>query len=119
MDPAPLTGGRHTAVGGQRHQRRSQQRDVSTASQVTLIGNVTSAAPGCIQDLHLVVYDIDQARTDLVSRDVEVSEIFHDLLEPVSGPDPERRSYASYARFTDPDGNGWLLQEIRERLPGR
>jgi catechol 2,3-dioxygenase-like lactoylglutathione lyase family enzyme len=75
--------------------------------------------PGSVQRLQLVVYDIDEARGDLVSRGVEVSEVFHLDGGPVPGPDPERRSYQSYASFSDPDGNGWLLQEIRTRLPGR
>jgi hypothetical protein len=68
----------------------------------------------------LVVDDIDAAREELIGRGVEVSDLFHrgeDSFLP--GPDPERRSYFSYASFSDPDGNGWLLQEVRERLPGR
>jgi len=65
-----------------------------------------------------------QARADLISKGVEVSEIYHNVYdsgsqEPVDGPDPDGRSYASFASFTDPDGNGWLLQEIKERQPGR
>jgi hypothetical protein len=70
--------------------------------------------------LELVVDDIDAAREDLVSRGVEVSELFH-LGESglVPGPDPQRRSYLTYASFGDPDGNGWLLQEVRERPPAR
>jgi catechol 2,3-dioxygenase-like lactoylglutathione lyase family enzyme len=82
---------------------------------------LVKAAPGSIERLELAVYDIDAAREDLISRGVEVSELFHIFPgeEPGSGPDPERRSYATYATFEDPDGNGWLLQEIRERLPGR
>jgi hypothetical protein len=89
---------------------------------------VTSAAPGSAQGLHLVVPDIESARAELVNAGAEVSEIFHDVggvfhhagtqgREP--GPDPDRRSYASFASFTDPDGNGWVLQEITTRLPGR
>ena len=68
----------------------------------------------------MAVYDIEATREDLIGRGVEVSEVFHRGeagFEP--GPDPERRSYLSYATFSDPDGNGWLLQEISERLPGR
>jgi catechol 2,3-dioxygenase-like lactoylglutathione lyase family enzyme len=76
-------------------------------------------APGSIQRLELVVYDIDAARQDLISRGVEVSELFHLEGGPVPGPDPQGRSYQTYATFSDPDGNGWLLQEVRERLPGR
>ncbi len=81
-------------------------------------GLITSE-PGSLQRLELVVYDIDEAREDLISRGVEVSEVFHIDGGPVPGPDPERRSYQTYASFSDPDGNGWLLQEIRTRLPGR
>jgi len=82
---------------------------------------VTSAAPGSIQALYLVVHDIEAARADLMRRGVAVSEVFHMMpgTPPLPGPDPERRSYASFATFKDPDGNGWLLQELRQRLPGR
>lgn len=82
---------------------------------------ITSAVPGSAQGLFLVVSDIEAARAELVERDVEVSEVFHRLPgEPqVSGVDPARRTYASYASFTDPDGNSWLLQEVTARLPGR
>jgi hypothetical protein len=69
--------------------------------------------------LLLAVYDIDAAREELISRGVEVSEVFHLAGGRVPGPDPRRRSYQSYASFSDPDGNGWLLQEIKTRLPGR
>jgi catechol 2,3-dioxygenase-like lactoylglutathione lyase family enzyme len=75
--------------------------------------------PGSVQRLEMAVYDIDVAREELISRGVEVSELFHLDGGPVPGPDPERRSYQTYATFNDPDGNGWLLQEIKERLPGR
>jgi hypothetical protein len=80
---------------------------------------LTTAEPGSIQRLELVVSDIEAARDDLISRGVEVSGLFHLDGGPVPGPDPQRRSYQTYATFGDPDGNGWLLQEIRERLPGR
>jgi catechol 2,3-dioxygenase-like lactoylglutathione lyase family enzyme len=103
----------------------------STAS--ILIGNkgVTPAEPGSVAGLLLAVDDIDAARAELISRGVEVSEVFHDaggslgggfIAAPEAlapGHDPERRSYASYASFSDPDGNRWLLQELIERLPGR
>jgi hypothetical protein len=69
--------------------------------------------------LILAVDDIDAARSDLVSRGIEVSEVFHLDGGRVPGPDPEGRSYQTYASFSDPDGNGWLLQEINTRLPGR
>ncbi|MGH6866550.1 MAG: VOC family protein [Methyloceanibacter sp.] len=83
--------------------------------------SITSAVPGSAQGLYLVVSDIEAARADLVGRGVEVSGVFHRAVgeSPVSGPDPARRSYASYATFSDPDGNGWLLQEVTARLPGR
>ncbi len=95
--------------------------------------NVTPAAPGSAQGLYLIVSDIEAARKELLDRGVEVSEVFHGGNnvyagpdEPylfgrirVSGPDPEHRSYRSFASFRDPDGNGWLLQELTTRLPGR
>jgi catechol 2,3-dioxygenase-like lactoylglutathione lyase family enzyme len=94
--------------------------------------NVTGAAPGSAQGLYLIVSDIDAARDELLGRGVQISEVFHagdvhaGTDEPylfgrvrVSGPDPDHRSYRSYASFRDPDGNGWLLQEVTQRLPGR
>jgi len=95
--------------------------------------NVTPAAAGAAQGLYLIVSDIQAARNELLNRGVEVSEVFHDAAgvyagadEPylfgrvrVSGPDAEHRSYRSFASFRDPDGNGWLFQEITTRLPGR
>jgi catechol 2,3-dioxygenase-like lactoylglutathione lyase family enzyme len=81
---------------------------------------LTKAEPGSAQRLELVVSDIEVARDDLISRGVEVSEPFHrDGAELLPGPDPERRPYLTYASFSDPDGNGWLLQEVRERPPSR
>ena len=80
---------------------------------------ITTAEPGSVQRLELVVNDIDAAREDLISRGAEVSGLFHLDGGPVPGPDPERRSYQTYATFSDPDGNGWLLQEVKTRLPGR
>jgi catechol 2,3-dioxygenase-like lactoylglutathione lyase family enzyme len=89
---------------------------------------VTSAAPGSIEGLQLVVLDIEAARAELVDRGVEVSELFHDeggvfhhagTKGRVSGPDPERSDYGSFASFSDPDGNGWVLQEVKTRAPGR
>jgi catechol 2,3-dioxygenase-like lactoylglutathione lyase family enzyme len=95
--------------------------------------NVTAAAPGSAQGLYMIVSDIEAARDELLRRGVKISEVFHDAGnehagtdEPylfgrlrVSGPDPEHRSYRSFASFSDPDGNGWLLQEVTTRLPGR
>jgi catechol 2,3-dioxygenase-like lactoylglutathione lyase family enzyme len=91
-----------------------------SACSIAFGKGLTTAEPGSAQRLELVVSDIDAARADLISRGVGVSEIFHlDGGRPVPGPDPQRRSYLSYASFSDPDGNGWLLQEIKTRLPGR
>lgn len=95
--------------------------------------NVTAAAPGSAQGLYLIVSDVAAARDELIGRGVKVSEIFHDAAgvylgadEPylfgrlrVRGSDPDRRSYRSFASFSDPDGNGWLFQEVTARLPGR
>jgi catechol 2,3-dioxygenase-like lactoylglutathione lyase family enzyme len=80
---------------------------------------ITDAEPGSVDRLETAVYDIEAAREDLISRGVEVSELYHLDGGPVPGPDPQRASYNTYATFSDPDGNGWLLQEITERLPGR
>ncbi|HXW34315.1 MAG TPA: VOC family protein [Acidimicrobiales bacterium] len=80
---------------------------------------LTTAEPGSAQRLELVVSDIDAAREDLTRRGVDVSEVFHLDGGRVPGPDPQRASYKTYASFSDPDGNSWLLQEIRTRLPGR
>src|SRR6267142_3364072 len=95
--------------------------------------NVTAAVPGSAQGLYLIVSDIEAARAELLGRGVEISDVFHDASgvyagpdEPylfgrqrVSGRDPEARSYRSFASFRDPDGNGWLFQEVTTRLPGR
>ena len=89
---------------------------------------VTSAAPGSIDGLQLVVSDIEAARAELAGRGVDISEVFHDAggvfhhagtEARVPGPAPERGSYGSFASFSDPDGNGWILQEVTARLPGR
>jgi catechol 2,3-dioxygenase-like lactoylglutathione lyase family enzyme len=82
--------------------------------------NLTSAAPGSVQRTYLVVSDIEGARNELLADGIEVSEVFHRGADgPVSGPEPEHGSYQSFATFSDPDGNSWLLQEITSRLPGR
>jgi catechol 2,3-dioxygenase-like lactoylglutathione lyase family enzyme len=89
-------------------------------ASITIAKGLTTTPPGSVQRLELVVDDIESARADLISRGVEVSDLFHrgeSGLAP--GPDPERRSYLTYASFSDPDGNGWLLQEVKTRLPGR
>jgi len=89
---------------------------------------LTTMEPGAVQDLMLIVEDIDSARDELLARGADVSEIWHDetgvfhhagRVGRVPGHAPGRGSYGSWASFTDPDGNGWLLQEITERLPGR
>jgi catechol 2,3-dioxygenase-like lactoylglutathione lyase family enzyme len=80
---------------------------------------LTTGEPGSVQRLILAVYDVDAARDDLLGRGIEVSEVFHLAGGRIPGPDPEGRSYQTYASFSDPDGNGWLLQEIKTRLPGR
>jgi len=95
--------------------------------------NVTAAVPGSAQGLYLIVSDIQAARSELLRRGVAISEVFHDAAGMhagtdqaylfgrlrVGGSDPEHRSYRSFASFSDPDGNGWLLQEVTTRLPGR
>ena len=83
---------------------------------------ITPAAPGSARGLYLIVADIEAAHAELADRGVDVSDVFHRAgpgKPSVSGVDPERRSYASFATFSDPDGNSWLLQEIKTRLPGR
>lgn len=94
-----------------------------------IFGNgISSAVPGSVQGLHLIVYDIEAARAELIDHGIEVSEVFHDIggifhhaetEGRVPGPDPKRRDYASFAAFNDPDGNGWVLQEVKVRAPGR
>jgi catechol 2,3-dioxygenase-like lactoylglutathione lyase family enzyme len=89
--------------------------------------NIASAQPGSAQSLYLIVSDIEAARGELRARGVDVGDVFHEG-EPgsrfhdvgrVSGPAPDHGTYGSFAAFSDPDGNGWLLQEITTRLPGR
>jgi catechol 2,3-dioxygenase-like lactoylglutathione lyase family enzyme len=90
---------------------------------------ITSAPPGSAKGLYLIVSDVEAARKDLVARGIEVSEVFHsgtpgaqfqiDGNGRVSGPAPEHATYGSFATFRDPDGNGWLFQEVTNRLPGR
>ncbi|MDX3771621.1 VOC family protein [Streptomyces sp. NBC_01707] len=99
---------------------------------------MTSTAPGTTQSLYLIVTDIEEAHAELTRRGIDVSEVFHDaggLLhhghdvgnavhhgtgqERLTGPHPERASYGSYLTFSDPDGNGWVLQEVTQRAPGR
>jgi len=103
-----------------------------SACSVIFGQNVSPAAPGSAQGLYLIVSDLQATRKNLLDRGVQVSDVFHNAgvytgkdetylfgSVRVSGPDPEHRSYRSFASFKDPDGNGWLLQEITTRLPGR
>lgn len=99
-----------------------------SACSIIFGAEVTAAAPGSAEGLHLVVADIEAARAELSERGVEVSEIFHDTggvfhhagtAARAPGPAPDRQSYGSFVSFSDPDGNGWFVQEITTRLPGR
>jgi len=110
MDADIVAGGNFRAV---------QLTPPHSACSIAFGKGLTTAEPGSAQRLLLAVYDIDAARADLISRGAEVSEVFHLAGGRVPGPDPQGRSYQTYASFTDPDGNGWLLQEIKTRLPGR
>ena len=103
------------------HTRAVQFTPPGSPASIQFGQGTTTMTPGSLQGLLLVVEDIDAAREDLIGRGVDVSEVWH--LDPakgrVPGPDPQRRSYASRASFSDPDGNQWDLQEITQRLPGR
>jgi catechol 2,3-dioxygenase-like lactoylglutathione lyase family enzyme len=100
-----------------------------SACSVQFGTNITSAEPGSAQGLYLIVSDVAAARDELANRGVEVSEVFHpgepgaqfrpDGTGRIGGPADDRASYSSFATFSDPDGNGWLLQEVTTRLPGR
>jgi catechol 2,3-dioxygenase-like lactoylglutathione lyase family enzyme len=110
------------------HYRVVQFTPPGSPAAVIFGTGVTTMAPGSVQDLMLIVSDLDAAREELIDRGAEVSEIWHDstgifhhagTAARVPGRDPQGHSYGSWASFADPDGNGWLLQEITERLPGR
>jgi catechol 2,3-dioxygenase-like lactoylglutathione lyase family enzyme len=92
-----------------------------SSSSVHVGKGISSAAPGSVQGLFLAVSDIETARADVARRGIEIGDIFHRAPGelPGTGPHPTRRTYSSYAAFSDPDGNGWLLQEVTSRLPGR
>jgi catechol 2,3-dioxygenase-like lactoylglutathione lyase family enzyme len=99
-----------------------------SACSIIFGSGLTSAVPGSADGLQLVVTDIAAAREELISRGARVSEVFHDaggvfhhagLESRVAGPAPEGKSYGSFASFSDPDGNGWYIQEVTTRLPGR
>jgi hypothetical protein len=105
-----------------------QLTPTGSACSIIFGKGLTSARPGSTQDLMLVAFDLDAARADLAGRGVDVSDVFHDqggvfhhagTTGRVAGPDPKGRSYGSFVSFSDPDGNGWLEQEIKMRLPGR
>jgi catechol 2,3-dioxygenase-like lactoylglutathione lyase family enzyme len=102
-----------------------QMTPPGSACSVTFGTGVTSAAPGSFQGLELVTSDVVAARHELAQRGVDISEVFHGPGSAfrrearIPGPDPNRTSHGSYASYADPDGNGWLVQEITTRLPGR
>jgi predicted enzyme related to lactoylglutathione lyase len=86
-----------------------------SACSITIGKGLTPSAPGSAQGLHLVTTDIEAARAELVERGIDISEIFHFGPEgQLPGPDPERADYGSFASFSDPDDNGWLLQEVKQ-----
>jgi catechol 2,3-dioxygenase-like lactoylglutathione lyase family enzyme len=106
------------------HQRVVQFTPPGSPASIQFGQGLTTMAPGSVQDLFLIVEDIGAARDELLSHGADVSEVWHgaglnNIEKRVPGPDPERRTYRSYATFADPDGNSWLLQEITGRLPGR
>ena len=90
-----------------------------SACSISIGKGITDAAPGSVQGLHLVVSDIDAARAELVERGVDVGQIHHfESGKRVQGPDPERRDYGSFLSFGDPDGNTWVVQEVRRSGSG-
>jgi catechol 2,3-dioxygenase-like lactoylglutathione lyase family enzyme len=102
--------------------RGVQMTPPGSACSIQFGKGLTKAAPGSVQATFLVVDDIQSARAELIAKGASVSEPFHFTAiggTPIPGPDPEGRSYFSYASFSDPDGNSWLLQEIKTRFPGR
>ncbi|HEU4465895.1 MAG TPA: VOC family protein [Agromyces sp.] len=96
-------------------------------ASIILGTGLTTAPVGSAQGLLLVVRDIEETRAEIAARGIDISEVFHDtdgFVRPgtahrVPGPHPERADYSSFASFTDPDGNGWVLQQVTKRLPGR
>ena len=89
-----------------------------SACSISIGKGITDAAPGSVRGLHLVVSDIEAARAELVGRGVDVGEVFHfESGKRVSGPDPQRRDYGSFLSFSDPDGNAWVVQEVRRSDP--
>jgi catechol 2,3-dioxygenase-like lactoylglutathione lyase family enzyme len=93
---------------------------IALSNGLNTVFGVPEMEPGSQQRVEVVVSDIEAAREDLIGRGADVSELFHlGAAGPEPGPDPERASYATYATFSDPDGNTWLLQEVNDRRPGR
>jgi catechol 2,3-dioxygenase-like lactoylglutathione lyase family enzyme len=110
------------------HFRVAQFTPPGSECSIIIGEGITSATPGSLQDLQLTVIDIEAARAELTGLGIDVSPVFHDAggvfhhagtEGRVDGPEPDRRDYGSFASFSDPDGNGWLLQEVRVRAPGR
>ena len=105
------------------HYRVVQFTPPGSPASIQFGKGTTTMAPGSAEGLYLIVDDIDAARDELMSRGADVSEVWHGRgLGPEGhepGPDPDGSSYRTFASFRDPDGNSWLLQEIKERLPGR
>ncbi len=105
------------------HYRVVQLTPPGSPASIQFGTGLTTMAPGSMQGMYLIVADIDAARKELISHGADVSEVWHGrglgTDGHVPGPDPERASYRSFASFTDPDGNRWLLQEVTQRLPGR
>ncbi|MYS18885.1 Catechol 2,3-dioxygenase [Streptomyces sp. DvalAA-14] len=105
---------------GRPHYRLVQLTPPGSACSLWIGEGVTEAAPGSYQGMHLVAYDIEATRAELAGRGVEVGEFFHYGPQGrTAGLDPQRTDYASYFDLSDPDGNGWIVQEIKHRLPGR
>ena len=110
------------------HFRVAQFTPPGSECSIIIGEGITSATPGSLQDLQLTVVDIEAARAELTGLGIDVSPVFHDAggvfhhagaEGRVDGPEPDRRDYGSFASFSDPDGNGWVLQEVRVRAPGR
>ena len=101
--------------------RGVQMTPPGSPSSIHFGKGITPAAPGSVKNTYLVVDDLESARAELIRRGASVSEVFHldGNGRPANGPDPEGQSYRSLATFSDPDGNSWLLQEVKTRLPGR
>ena len=95
-----------------------QMTPAGSACSISIGKGITPAEPGSVRGLHLVVTDVEAARAELVQRGVDVSEVFHfgpNGQQP--GPDPNRSDYNSFASLTDPDGNSWVLQEVKHERP--